>query len=666
MRTLASMHIEAQRQERRGDVVAKLFLSYSRKDEARARRLTDWLERDSHEVWRDEDDISGGASFSGEIEKALNDCDAVVVLWSANSIQSAWVRDEAAFGRDSNKLIPISLDGTAPPLGFRQFQSIDLSKWKVRGDPSAALRIRKAISRLSGDSESNLPGPDPKPETSLPAIRRSLLAAGVLVLAAVLLLSLFLWRNAAKQQGITILVSASPNSPDQAMSADYASAAAADMAAFLPTRFDGAKIIAPGRADNGAEGYHIDVAVNRRGQAADASLTLSDRDGRSILWSKSWSVPDLSAVDLRQAVSRFASRAALCLTDAKGAKEQLNRPALNVYVSGCVGIIDSAVSEDQLSTTFERLASLAPDFPPAWAYLSVLRSFAAADSRGLAHAAAVGRAREAIATARRLNPNSGMAYLAESELVQDDRAASLALLDKGAEVEPTNAMVQSLRSDALGAVGRMSEAVEAAKRGVELDPLSPFAQSSYIRALTYAGQLSRAKADIADARKKWPNDSDIGWAEFGFQYRYGDPHVAEQLLTKVLDFSDAQLAPYRKLVAARLNPSAANVDGVLEILRSEARNDPEKVGKLILALGLFARFDEVFQTLSDPRLRSFVDASLFFRPEFAPVRADPRFMSVAARAGLVRYWRQSGEWPDFCSNEQLKYDCKAEAAKYRS
>ena len=39
-------------------------------------------------------------------------------------------------------------------------------------------------------------------------------------------------------------------------------------------------------------------------------------------------------------------------------------------------------------------------------------------------------------------------------------------------------------------------------------------------------------------------------------------------------------------------------------------------------------------------------------------------MSVAARAGLVRYWRKSGNWPDFCSSEQLKYDCRAEAAKY--
>src|SRR5215475_14573476 len=121
--------------------MAKLFLSYSRKEEAKARRFTEWLEREGHDVWRDEDDIGGGASFSSEIEKALKDSDAVIVLWSAESIQSAWVREEAGFGRDANKLIPLSLDGTEPPLGFRQFQSIDLSRWKGRGDPPTADRI---------------------------------------------------------------------------------------------------------------------------------------------------------------------------------------------------------------------------------------------------------------------------------------------------------------------------------------------------------------------------------------------------------------------------------------------------------------------------------------------------------------------------------------------
>lgn len=649
--------------------MAKLFLSYSRKDDTRARRLTDWLEREGHDVWRDEEDIGGGASFSFEIEKALKDCDAVLVLWSAESVQSAWVRDEASYGRDRAKLIPFSLDGTEPPLGFRQYQSIDLSNWKGRSDPSAAERIKSAIARLAEGAGASRAGSDRNHRKPLPAIPRGVFATGILVfVVGVALLSLILWRNWAGEQGITIVVSTSPNSPDRATAADYANIIAADMAAFLPTRFEGAKVIAPGNADNSARGYHIGVAVDRRGQAADASLTLSDRDGRSILWSKSWSVRDTSGVDVRQEVSRFASRAALCLTDAVGGSERLTQPALGVFVSGCVGMIDSTWSLAQLSATFERVVALAPDFPPGWANLAILRSLFAEEenSSGSAHAAAVRKAREAIATTRRLNPRSGMAYLAESNLVQDDRIRSLALLDKGVDVEPTNAFVHSGRSDALGAVGRMAEAVQAAKRAVELDPLSPDMRSQYILALTYAGQFSRAQADITDARKKWPNDPAIERAEFNFQYRYGDPRTAEQLMPRVLDYSDAQMMPFRKVIAARLDPSATNIEDVIDSLRAQSQTNPDNVNRQLLALGLFKKFDEVYQLLSDPRFQPFIDPALLFRPDFAPTRADPRFIGVAARAGLVRYWRETGNWPDFCSTEQLKYDCKKEAAKYRN
>src|ERR1700758_1630789 len=142
--------------------MAKLFLSYSRKNETKARRFATWLEREGHDVWRDDEDIGGGASFSSEIEKALKDCDAVLVLWSADSIQSAWVRDEAGWGRDAGKLIPFSLDGTEPPLGFRQFQAIDLSRWRGHGEPPTADRIRSSIGRVA-DHLQPRPGPRPKP-----------------------------------------------------------------------------------------------------------------------------------------------------------------------------------------------------------------------------------------------------------------------------------------------------------------------------------------------------------------------------------------------------------------------------------------------------------------------------------------------------------------------
>src|SRR4029079_4783033 len=214
--------------------MAKLFLSYSRKDAARAQRFAEWLEREGHDDWRDDDDIGGGASFSSEIEKALNDSDAVIVLWSADSVQSAWVRDEAGFGRDARKLIPMSLDGTEPPLGFRQFQSIDFSKWKGRGPPPKADRVSAAITRIAGSSSTPLPQSHTR-EKPKPRPRHAMIPVALAFLVAVA--GVFAWRGFGAGQGITIAVMASPASPDRAMAADYANVAAADMAAFLPKRF---------------------------------------------------------------------------------------------------------------------------------------------------------------------------------------------------------------------------------------------------------------------------------------------------------------------------------------------------------------------------------------------------------------------------------------------
>lgn len=90
--------------------MANIFLSYDHDDAASAAPIVSALEKAGHKVWWDRN-IHGGAQYNSEIEKAVADADALVVLWSERSVQSAWVRDEAAEGRERGKLVPASLDG---------------------------------------------------------------------------------------------------------------------------------------------------------------------------------------------------------------------------------------------------------------------------------------------------------------------------------------------------------------------------------------------------------------------------------------------------------------------------------------------------------------------------------------------------------------------------
>ena len=106
---------------------ATVFLSYARVDQSQATQLAGTLKAAGLDVWWDAL-IEGGAAFAKSIEAALESCNAVVVIWSRTSVASDWVLDEAARGRDLRKLVPVSLDGTLPPIGFRQYQSIALDQ----------------------------------------------------------------------------------------------------------------------------------------------------------------------------------------------------------------------------------------------------------------------------------------------------------------------------------------------------------------------------------------------------------------------------------------------------------------------------------------------------------------------------------------------------------
>ena len=47
-----------------------------------------------------------------------------------------------------------------------------------------------------------------------------------------------------------------------------------------------------------------------------------------------------------------------------------------------------------------------------------------------------------------------------------------------------------------------------------------------------------------------------------------------------------------------------------------------------------------------------------FYPTTEAMRRDRRFMPLAAKLGLVAYWRATGKWPDFCAEPGLPYDCR--------
>jgi len=144
--------------------MADVFLSYAREDRSLARKLAAALESVGLSVWWDRD-IPAGAAFDSAIERELDAAGCVVVLWSAVSTTSEWVKNEASAAVERGVLLPVLIEQVKLPLEFRRRQAVDLSRWdgnvsheglKQLCDGISALRKNATASR-TGLPKSNRP-----------------------------------------------------------------------------------------------------------------------------------------------------------------------------------------------------------------------------------------------------------------------------------------------------------------------------------------------------------------------------------------------------------------------------------------------------------------------------------------------------------------------------
>jgi uncharacterized membrane protein YhaH (DUF805 family) len=129
--------------------MADVFVSYAREDRARAELMARNLEAAGYDVFWD-NEIPPGQTWADYTEAKLGESKVTLVLWTAASVASQWVREEARMARDKGKLIPVLLDGTPPPFGFGEVQGADLSQWRGEQTNAAWARVLSAINAATG------------------------------------------------------------------------------------------------------------------------------------------------------------------------------------------------------------------------------------------------------------------------------------------------------------------------------------------------------------------------------------------------------------------------------------------------------------------------------------------------------------------------------------
>jgi TolB-like protein/tetratricopeptide (TPR) repeat protein len=469
-----------------------LFLSYSRADRLIAEKLAAALKSDGFEVWWDAL-IEGGAAFTKSIETALNAADVVIVLWSENSVQSDWVRDEAGRGRDRKRLVPVALDGTGPPLGFQQYHAIDLSQWRGHGDEAEFVSLLQSIAIISGQAVVL-----PSKIRSKPVVgRRGVLVGGIGATAIAASGGGWLaWKSGmfANDPAIwSIAVLPFKNLSGDPAQLYFSDGLTEEVRAAL-TRNNALQVLAATSSETARDhrddaktiarklgvSFLLEGSIRRAGDVVRIAAELTDGRTGFSKWSNTLdrTMADIFSVqsEIARVVAEALSVTMATAAPAPGGTKSV--PAYEAFLKGKAQYLESSdeATERQALALLDVAVATDPNFAAAHAMRStVLASLSSIYSKGedqrRAEDAIIAAAQRAVSLA----PNLAEAQVALGEALWSVRMSASAArpyYDKAYELGRGDADMALYYARYCSRVGRDEEARAAIARAVTLDPLN--------------------------------------------------------------------------------------------------------------------------------------------------------------------------------------------------
>jgi TolB-like protein/DNA-binding winged helix-turn-helix (wHTH) protein len=250
----------------------------------------------------------------------------------------------------------------------------------------------------------------------------------------------------------------------------------------------------------------VEGSVSRSGNQVHLTLQLIRAETDSHLWAESYDRDSNDLALSEQAAQAIARRLRSAVLSTKAAR-YVNPAAHDAYLRGRYLWFTDRMMES--AAWFRKATEIQPDYAEAWAGLA---NYYGEGIAGDALDPRTSRApeEEAAQRAMQLDPDSSEAHLAMAAVYLIDRwdwanADREALRAIG--LNPQNAELYYFRSNVLDVMNRFPEAIESAKKSMELDP---FARPNGL-AVTYAvaRQYDAALADLRLRLEAAPNDPDL-------------------------------------------------------------------------------------------------------------------------------------------------------------
>jgi TolB-like protein len=539
--------------------LADIFISYARADRDKIASLSSMLEQAGWSVWWDRH-IDGGSAFAQAIETELEASKVVIVAWSQTALRSDWVKDEAAAARDQGKLVPVSLDGSVAPLGFRQYHAIDLSAWSADTPPPAFADLRRSIEARFASA--GLPPPRGVTGTAPPQYRaadtsaspaatrrtRRLVLAGLGCAALVAALAFaYRWvdsrstaasapaavapasaaagagtgQGGARDKSIAVLPF--DNRSAQADDAYFAAGMHDDLLAQLAKvpdlrvtsrtsvlRYaDTAKPIREIAAELGV-GVVLEGAVQRAGNRVRINVQLIDGRSDTHLWAETFDreLTVANLFEIQSEITRAIAGELKSVLDAPGkpAAEKLpteSTEAYNAWLRGNSLNLYWQIDPEQIrraALAYGEAVAIDPQFAEAYARKAVAHLTLA--WWGVDVVDNTRLAGQALERARALAPDSSETQTAEAYQrywIKGDYAGADAAVRAAIEQSPQDARLWRLHAATARRAGDMAASTAAWERVLEIDPKDADAAGNLAYNHAYLGRLAEAQRWLARA-----------------------------------------------------------------------------------------------------------------------------------------------------------------------
>ena len=267
----------------------------------------------------------------------------------------------------------------------------------------------------------------------------------------------------------------------------------------------------------------VEGTLQRSGDQVRVHAQLVAGSTQQTLWAESYTVPMGELLDLQDSLASAIAKSIELKTapNPHPARSRIPAEAMEAYLRGnySANLRDTRVAETA-SAEFEKAISLAPGFAEAHAGLADHYLFRGTFSTGLNKRMVIGqeflsKARAATDRALALDPNLAQAHCAKAAILlwlDWDWGGAESASKRALVLDPTSSAAHGMHAWSLLIQGHAVEAIQEARRGRELNPLSVDANAVYVAILLFSRSYDEGSTAVDAALKLEPeNEFLLSW-----------------------------------------------------------------------------------------------------------------------------------------------------------